>query len=117
MKDELGVKIMTEFATLRSKKYSYLMSDGNSHTKPKGTKKCVIKRILKFNDYKNCLLSDEITLKPQPRFKSEAHNVYTEEINNDHKRAAMIIRDCKLLIELHHIHIVQVLEKYAKDSY
>ena len=68
------------------------MGDGNSHTKPKGTKKCVIKRILKFNDYKNCLFSDEITLKPQPRFKSEAHNVYTEEINkitlssNDHKR-------------------------------
>ena len=28
--------------------------------------------------------------------------------------AVMMIKDCKLLIELHHIHIVQVLEKYAK---
>ena len=46
------------------------------------TKKCVIKRRLKFNDYKNCLLNNEIILKSQQRFKSEAHNVYTEEINN-----------------------------------
>ena len=34
-----------------------------------------------FNDYKNCLLNNEIILKSQQRFKTEAHNVYTEEIN------------------------------------
>ena len=28
----------------------------------------------------------------------------------------MMIKDCKLLIELHCIHIVQVLEKYVKRS-
>ena len=49
--------------------------------KPKGTKKCIMKRIIKFNDYKNCLFKNEIILKSQQRFKSEAHNVYTEEIN------------------------------------
>ena len=65
MKDELGGKIM---------------------------KKCVIKRRLKFNDYKDCLLNNEIVLKSQQRFKSERHDVYTEEINqvalssNDDKR-------------------------------
>ena len=37
--------------------------------KAKGTKKCVIKRILKFNDYKYCLLNNEIILKSQQRFK------------------------------------------------
>ena len=53
---------------------------------------CVIKRIHKFNDYKNCLLNNEIILKSQQRLRSEAHNVYTEEINkialssNDDKR-------------------------------
>ena len=75
MKDELGEKIMTEFIALITKTYSYLMDDGNSNKRAKGTKKCVIKRILKFNDYKNCLLNNEIILKPQQRFKTEAHNV------------------------------------------
>ena len=77
MKDELGGKIMTEFAALRPKTYSYLMDDGNSDKKAKGTNKCVIKRVLKFNDYKDCLLNN-IILKSQQRFKSKAHNVYTE---------------------------------------
>ena len=92
MKDELGGKIMTGFVALRPNTYSYLMDDGNNDKKAKGTKKCVIKRILKFDDYKDCLLNDEIILKSQLRFKSEAHNVYTKEINkivlsnNDDKR-------------------------------
>ena len=51
MKDELGGKIMTEFVALRPKAYSYLMDDGKNNKKPKGTKPCVIKGILKFNDY------------------------------------------------------------------
>ena len=53
---------------------------------------CNKKKILKFNNYKDCLLNNEIILKSQQRFKSERHNVYTEEINkialssNDDKR-------------------------------
>ena len=34
------------------------MDDGNSSRKAKGTENCAIKRILKFNDYKNYLLSN-----------------------------------------------------------
>ena len=60
MKDELGGKIMAKFVTLRPKKYSYLTDDGGSDKKDKGTKKCVIKRRFKFNDYKDCLLNNEI---------------------------------------------------------
>ena len=81
MKDELGGKIMTEFAALRPKTYSYLTDDGKNDKKAKGTRKCVIKKILKFNNYKDSLLNNEIMLKSQQRLKSEAHNVYTEEIN------------------------------------
>ena len=83
---------MTEFASLRPKTHSYIMDDGNNVKKAKGTKKCVIKQILQFNDYKEFLFRNEIILKSQPRFKSEAHNVYTEEVNkialssNDDKR-------------------------------
>ena len=92
MKDELGGKSMTIFVALRPRKYSYLMDDGKNDKKAKGTKKCVIKLRLKFNDYKDCLLNNEIILKPQQRFKSESHNIYTEEVNkfvlrsNDDKR-------------------------------
>ena len=57
MKDELGGKVMEEFIALRPKTFSYLMDDGNNYKKAKGTRKCVIKRILKFNDYKTCLLN------------------------------------------------------------
>ena len=81
MNDELGGKAMTEFVALRPKTYSYLMDDGRNDKKAKGTKKCVIKRRLKFGDYKDCLLNNEIILKSQQRFKSGRHNVYTEEIN------------------------------------
>ena len=44
-------------------------------------KKCVIKRKLKFNDQKDCLLNNEVISKSQQRFKREAYNVYIEEIN------------------------------------
>ena len=81
MKDELGGKIITEFVTLRLKTYLYLTDDGKEDKKAKGTRKCEIKRMIKFEDYKNCLLKDEILLKSQQRFISKKHNVYTEDIN------------------------------------
>ena len=92
MKDELGRKIMTEFVVLRPKTYSYLTDDDSEDKKAKGTKKYMIKRRLKFEDYKKCIQNNEIILKSQQRFKSEAHNVYAEKINklalssNDDKR-------------------------------
>ena len=62
MKDELGRRIITEFVTLRPKTYSYLTDDCKEDKKAKGTKKGVIKRMIKFNDYKNCLLNGEVVL-------------------------------------------------------
>ena len=92
MKDKLGGKIITEFVTLRPKTYSYLINDCREDKKAKGTNKCGIKRMIKFNDYKNCLLKDEVILKSQQSFISKKHDVYTENINkialsnNDDKR-------------------------------
>ena len=92
MKDELGGKIITEFVTLRPKTYSFLTDDGREDKKAKGTKKCVIKKMIKFNDYKKCLLNDEVIFKSQQRFISKKHDIYTENINkialssNDDKR-------------------------------
>ena len=68
------------------------MDNGDTNKKAKGAKKCAIKRILKFNDYKNCLMNNRIVLKSQQRFKSDLHNDYTEGIDkialssNDAKR-------------------------------
>ena len=92
MKDELGGRITMEFITLRTKVYTYLTDDGKEDKKAKGTKKCVIKRMIKFDDYKKCLLNGEVILKSQQRFRSKGHDVYTENINkialsnNDNKR-------------------------------
>ena len=94
--------------------------------KVKGTKKCPIKRKLKFENYKICLEATHVEnkinqleknktdidilkkhnkefiknnksiLKTRQRFKSERHNVFTEEINkitlslNDDKRMQSI---------------------------
>ena len=91
MKDELGGKIIMEFVTLRPKTCSFLTDDGKEDKKAKGTKKFIIKKMIKFNDYK-CLLNDEVILKSQKRFISKKHDVYTENIiktalsNNDDKR-------------------------------
>ena len=48
MKDELGGKTMKKFVGLRGKTYSYLIDEGSEDKKANGTKKCVIKRKLKF---------------------------------------------------------------------
>ena len=43
--------------------------------KPEGTKKCIMKHKLMFENYKDSLFNNK-------RFKSNHHKVYTEEVNN-----------------------------------
>ena len=45
-KDELGGKIMKVFVGVRAKTWAQLMDDDSEHKKAKGTKKCIIKKIL-----------------------------------------------------------------------
>ena len=93
---------MEEFCVLRAKTYVYLINGYDddyeknkiiNKGKAKGTKKCVIKRRLMFENYKDCLFNDKIMLKTQQRFKSYLHEVYTEKVNktalssNDDKRS------------------------------
>ena len=63
MKDELGGQIMKEFVRLRLKTYSYLKDNNDEDKKAKGTEKCVIKRKLKFQDFKNCFEAAQIEKK------------------------------------------------------
>ena len=68
------------------------MDDDSKHKKAKGLKMCVIKRGLMVKNYKDCLFNNKTILKSQERFKSDCHNVYTEQMNkialgsNDDKR-------------------------------
>ena len=80
-KYELGGKIMKEICALRAKTYTYLMDDDSEKKKTKGIKKCVIKRRLKFKNYNDSLFNNKTILKSQLRFRSDHHDVYTEEVN------------------------------------
>ena len=84
---------MEEFCALRAKTYSYLMDDDSEVKKSKWTTKCIIKRKLLLENYKDCLLKDKIVLKSQRRFKSDHHKIYAEEIN----KIALISNDDKRL--------------------
>ena len=129
-KDELKGRIMIEFVALRPKTYAYQIDDYGDYDdddniklkKAKGAKKCVIKRVVKFNDYKDCLLNDKVVLKSQQRCKSERHDAYTEEVNkialsnNDDKRLQAFdkIATCsKLNISI--VFITQLYFKVPKD--
>ena len=80
MKDELGGKIMREFVSLQPKMYSYTV--GNSEPKKcKGIKKCVVKKMISFDDYKKCIFSGERTHRSQLLFRSCKHDVKTLEVN------------------------------------
>ena len=81
MKDELGGGRITEFVALRPKAYSYKTEDNVELKKAKGTKKCIINKMLSFSDYKNCLFDNGKVLRSQQIFKSENHIVYTANIN------------------------------------
>ena len=58
----------------------------------KGTKKCVMKNNIMYENYKDCLFNNKTILKKQQRFKSYHHKLCTEEVNkvalssNDDKR-------------------------------
>ena len=91
-RNEPAGKIMRKLCGPRAKTQAYLMSDGINKKKPKGTKKCVIKCELKFNDYYDSIFENKNILESQQGFTSDHHTVYTEEINkiaissNDDKR-------------------------------
>ena len=53
----------------------------------------MIRMLKTLKEQKNCLFKNEVMLKSQQRFKSEAHCVYTKEIN----KIALISNDDKRL--------------------
>ena len=121
----IGWKIHHKICWLKAKTWnSYLVENGSEYEKGKSSKKCVIKKI-EVESFKNCLeatqldnkisylqkneinvdspkedhnefIKNKLKLQTLQRFKSEMHNVFTEEINkialssNDDKRMQSI---------------------------
>ena len=82
MKDKLGWKIMTKFVGLRAKTYSYLIDDCSEDKKAKATAKCVMKRKLKFENYKNCLEANQLENKTS---FLERNKIDLDSIKENHK--------------------------------
>ena len=89
-KYELGGRIMTEVVWLRPKTYAFLIDGYDNddyeknkiiNKKAKGTRKCVIKQKLMFENYKDCSFNNKAIYRSQGRFKRYCHNMYTEEGN------------------------------------
>ena len=68
-KDEIGGKIMIKFVALRPKTYSFLIDEYTDedyekdrivNKKAKGTKKCVVKREILFNNYLDSLFKNKV---------------------------------------------------------
>ena len=91
-KDELNGWITIRFCSSGAKTYALDMDDDTEIKKAKGAKKCVIKYMLKFDDYKEAVFENKTILRSQQTFKSDEHCISTKEINkiairnNDDKR-------------------------------
>ena len=105
-KDELGGKIMKEFCAPRAKTYAYKIDDDTEKKKAKGTKKCVVKRCLKFDDYKDSILNNITIQRSKQRFKSDHHTVFKENIN----KAAITSNDDKIRTYPHRTNAFEVCE-------
>ena len=80
-KDELNGKIMNEIVFLKSKAYSYTLSDSTEKKKLKGISKSVVNKEITFNNYKNCLFNTETQMNKMFRLNSENHNMFINEVN------------------------------------
>ena len=85
---------MTQLCDLTAKTYAFKLDDydNTEYKKAKGTKKCLLTKVLTFENYKESIFKKKIVMTSQLRFKSDSHNVYTEKLNkiairnNDDKR-------------------------------
>ena len=81
--------------------------------KPKEQKKQSKKNNSRFENYKDCLFNNKIIRKSQLRFKSDRHEVYTQEVN----KVVLKNKDNKRQLtfnEVQHIHTEHQLLKCVK---
>lgn len=87
-KDEAAGELILEFVGLRAKAYAYRQETWNKdmtewmiqdHKKCKGIKKCVVKREMQFQHYKDVLYTHKSHYQSMVSFRSRNHHVQTIE--------------------------------------
>ena len=79
-KDEVGGQQILEFIGLKAK-FNYFRMKEKAEKKCKGIRKFVIKKKISFQDYKDCLFSQEKQMRRMNVIRSHRHDVYREEGN------------------------------------
>ena len=90
-KDECAGKIMQGFVGLRPKAYAFTVKGGKTIKRAKGVKKAVVKKNLTFDNYMHCLRSQQDIYRSMNIFRSQRHQIYTQEVN----KVALSARDTK----------------------
>ncbi|CAG2243460.1 unnamed protein product [Mytilus edulis] len=80
-KDELNGKIMNEIVFLKSKAYSFTLTDLSEEKKLKGIGKTTINKDIKFDDYKDCLFNNKTKMNKMCTMNSSKHKMFVNEVN------------------------------------
>ena len=116
MKDEAAGVPITEFVGLRSKMYSYIKDNGSGGKTAKGIKKCVIKKNINHENYKETLLEHQQMHHKMRTIRSVKHEISSYEINKvslscfDDKR--YILDDGKTTLAYGHFKIKELFSKH-----
>ena len=87
---------MTEFVALWPKlKNTYKTLSGKEDKKCKGVKKCILKKTLDFEDYKQCLFAGKNAFRKHLLFHNKLREVYMVAVN----KLALSKDDDKLVIQ------------------
>ena len=81
MKDECAGRPIAEFVGLRPKMYSILEAKGAEHRRAKGVKKSVVKRELRHEQYKQCLLQKKHRYDSMNMIRSDNHRMFSVRLN------------------------------------
>ena len=79
--DEAAGRQITHFVGLRPKLYSFKIADSDVK-KAKGIKKNIIKKEITFEDYKECLFSEEEQMREMNIIRSQNHDIYSMTMND-----------------------------------
>ncbi|XP_053406097.1 uncharacterized protein LOC128559090 [Mercenaria mercenaria] len=80
MKSETNEKCISEYCGLRSKMYAF-SCDGQEDKRAKGIAKVVVKKDLRFQNYKDVLFNHSQLVSQMSSIRSHNHEIYVEKIN------------------------------------